>query len=474
MSNIIDSTTSGAISAEPVRLSRSRPGSPAAAPVRIVHLGVGNFHRAHQAWYTAHAPDAGEWGIAAFTGRRPDMALSLGPQDGLYTLITRSGDGDRFELIGALSAVHAASEHDRFLEYLSRPEVSIVTITVTEAGYVLGADRRLDGDRGVIVADLGRLRSDPRAPVVSLPAKLVAGLLARRAAGAAGITILSCDNLPENGAVTQTVVGDLAALVDESLVGWIEDNVDFATSMVDRITPVTSDDDRALVERACGYVDTDPVATEPFSEWVIAGVFPAGRPRWEEAGVTIVDDVVPFEQRKLWLLNASHSHLAYAASIRGFGTIDEAIADPECRSEVELLWDEASRHLELPGDAVVEYRQALLARFSNPRMGDQLARIAADGSVKLPVRILPTVRAERAAGRLPLGGATTLAAWVLHLRGLGAPVKDPGAGPALEAANSGDLPVAVPAVLETLQPGLGGDTALVDAVLGRAQALQQR
>ena len=272
--------------------------------------------------------------------------------------------------------------------------------------------------------------------------------------------------------MTKTVVGDLAALVDDSLPGWIEDNVDFATSMVDRITPVTNDDDRALVEQSCGYVDADPVATEPFSEWVIAGAFPAGRPQWEEAGVTIVDDVVPFEQRKLWFLNASHSHLAYAASIRGFATIDEAIADPECRSEVELLWDEASRHLELPGDAITDYRQALLARFSNPRMRDQLARIAADGSVKLPVRILPTVRAERAAGRLPLGGATTLAAWVLHLRGLGAPVKDPGAGPALEAANSGDLAVAVPAVLEMLDPGLGGDTALVDAVLAQAQALR--
>ncbi len=209
--------------------------------------------------------------------------------------------------------------------------------------------------------------------------------------------------------------------------------------MVDRITPAATDDDRRLVEQACGYVDADPVATEPFHEWVISGAFPAGRPRWEEAGVTIVDDVVPFEQRKLWFLNASHSHLAYAASIRGFATIDEAIADPECRAEVELLWDEASRHLELPGDSLTDYRQALLARFSNPRMRDQLARIAADGSVKLPVRILPTVRAERAAGRLPLGGATTLAAWVLHLRGLGAPVNDPGAGPALAAANSGDL-----------------------------------
>ena len=399
----------------------------------------------------------------------------MAPQDGLYTLITRSGDGDTFELIGALSAVHAASEHDQFLDYLSRPEVSIVTITVTEAGYVAGADRRLDADRDVIVADVEQLRSDPRAPVVSLPAKLVAGLLARRAAGAAAITILSCDNLPENGTVTKAVVRDLAALVDESLPGWIDDNVDFATSMVDRITPVTTDDDRALVEQSCGYVDADPVATEPFSEWVISGAFPAGRPQWEEAGVTIVDDVVPFEQRKLWFLNASHSHLAYAASIRGFATIDEAIADPRVpRRRSSCSGTRRVATSSCPATPSPTIAEALLDRFSNVRMRDQLARIAADGSVKLPVRILPTVRAERAAGRLPLGGATTLAAWVLHLRGLGAPVKDPGAGPAREAANSGDLPAAVPAVLETLEPGLGGDTDFVDAVLAQAELIQRR
>jgi fructuronate reductase len=244
--------------------------------------------------------------------------------------------------------------------------------------------------------------------------------------------------------------------------------------MVDRITPVTTEDDRALVERSCGYLDADPVATEPFSEWVISGAFPAGRPQWEQAGVTIVEDVVPFEQRKLWFLNASHSHLAYAASIRGFATIDEAIADPECRSEVELLWDEASRHLDLPGDAVADYRQALLARFANPRMRDQLARIAADGSVKLPVRIMPTVRAERAARRIPVGCATTLAAWVLHLRGHGAPVKDPGAAPFLEAANSGGLAEAAPAVLDLLEQGLGSDAAFVDVVIAQAEAIQRR
>jgi fructuronate reductase len=462
----------GAATTQPARLSRSSRGGPAAPPVRIVHLGVGNFHRAHQAWYTAHASDADQWGIAGFTGRRPDTALALAPQDGLYTLITRSGQGDTFELIRSLVAVHAAAEHGQFLDYLSRPELSIVTITVTEAGYLLDANGRLDAGRNVVMSDVTKLRSDPQAAVVSLPAKLVAGLLARRSAGAGAITILSCDNLPENGAVTARAVRDLAALVDDSMPGWIDRHVDFATSMVDRITPATTDEDRTIVAAARGYLDASPVPTEPFSEWVIAGKFPAGRPRWEDAGAQLVADVAPFEQRKLWLLNGSHSLLAYAGSIRGHETIDEAIADPVCRRWVELFWDEASRQLALPADAVAEYRAALLARFSNPRVRHLLAQIAADGSSKLLVRTLPTIRAERSAGRLPLGCATTVAAWVLHLRGLGARVKDPGAAAGAEAAaNSGDLSTAVPAVVEVLQPGLGADAAFVDAVLAQAQEL---
>ncbi len=453
------------------RLSRSLPNTPAAAPVRVVHLGVGNFHRAHQAWYTTHSPNASEWGIAAFTGRRTDMADALTPQDGLYTLITRSAEGDTFELIGALSAVHPAAKHETYLDYLSRPEVGLVTITVTEAGYLRGVDGHLDADRDVVVADLEVLRSGSRDQVTSLPGRLVAGLLARRAAGAEALTILSCDNLPDNGAVTKTVVKDFAALADETLPDWIDSHIDFATSMVDRITPATTDEDRALVEKSCGYVDASPVATEPFSEWVISGGFQAGRPRWEEAGATLVDDVEPYEQRKLWLLNGAHSMLAYAGSVRGHSTIDEAIADPQCRSWVEMFWDEAARHLTLPAGDIAHYRTALLTRFSNPRAGDQLARIAADGFTKLPVRTLPTLHAERSVGRVPAGSATTIAAWILHLRGLGAPIKDAGAGPARDAANSGDLPDAVPAVLDALEPGLGRDDELVDAVLRQADAI---
>ncbi len=438
---------------------------PHTAPARIIHLGLGNFHRAHQAWYTAHAPDGGDWGIAAFTGRRPDTANDLRPQDGLYTLITRGADGDTFEVIGSVSAVHPAGDHEAYLDYLRRPEVVILTITVTEAGYVRGPDDRLDQTRAVVVDDLAALQADQGAPVVSLPAKLVAGLLARRAAGSGAITLLSCDNLPHNGPVTEAVVRDLAGAVDDTLLGWIDDHVDFATSMVDRITPATTDDDRDVVAGSQGFFDASPVPTEPFSEWVMSGRFPGGRPAWQDAGARIVDDVTPYEQRKLWLLNGSHSLLAYAGSIRGHATIDEAVADPYCRGWVESFWDEASPYLTLPAPSVADYRRALVERYSNARIRYQLAQIATDGSIKLPVRILPTLLAERAAGRLPIGCATAVAAWLLHLRGVGAPVKDEGAGPALAAAGVDDLSAAAAGVLDTLKPRLGADRELVQFVV---------
>jgi fructuronate reductase len=436
---------------------------PSEPPVRMVHLGLGNFHRAHQAWYTANASDAADWGIAAFTGRRPDTADDLRPQDGLYTLITRTADGDTLGVVGSLAAVHPAGDQAAYLGYLGRPEVAVVTITVTEAGYLRGPDGRLDVAHPVVVSDVAALRKDPAASVASLPGKLVAGLLARRAAGSDPITLLSCDNLPHNGSVTEAVVRDMADAVDDTLRAWIDDHVDFATSMVDRITPATTDDDRKLVAASQGYQDASPVPR-----------FPGGRPAWQDAGARIVDDVTPYEQRKLWLLNGSHSLLAYAGSIRGRATVDEAIADPSCREWVESFWNEASPYLTLPADSVADYRQALVERFSNPRIGYQLSQIASDGSIKLPVRILPTLLAERAAGRLPIGCVTAVAAWVLHLRGMGAPVKDAGAGPARTAAAVDDLGAAVGGVLDTLDARLGQDRELVALIVQQCTQLVGR
>jgi fructuronate reductase len=453
------------------RLGRALPSAPAAAPIRIVHLGIGNFHRAHQAWYTAHASDATDWGIAAFTGRRPDAAEALSPQDGLFTLITRAADTDTFELVGSLTEVRAAGDHDRFLELVAAPDTAIVTITVTEAGYRLGADGRLD-QSAEVAADVAALQADPRASVSTLPGKLVAGLLARRAADSGNnLTVLSCDNLPHNGSVTRTVVLGLAAQLNATLVSWIEANVEFASSMVDRITPATTDADRELVAEQQGYRDESPVPTEPFSEWVIAGSFPTGRPAWESAGAQIVADVAPYEQRKLTLLNGSHSLLAYAGSIRGHESIDAAIADPICLDWVESFWDEAEPHLILTGPEIADYRAALLARYRNPRIRHRLAQIAADGSTKIAVRILPTLRAERAAGRVPTGCVTALAAWVLHLRGQGAPVKDTDAGSYVAAAGGEDVRSAASAVLSRLDADLGADQTLIDAVVAQTEEL---
>ena len=348
----------------------------------------------------------------------------------------------------------------------------MITITVTEAGYVLTPDGALDLERDVIAADLDSLRADPRGPVSTLPAKLVAGLHARRAAGVGGLTVVSCDNLPDNGLVTRSVVHALATDLDEELARWIDDQVEFTNSVVDRITPATTDDDRSLVESQRGFRDVAPVPTEPFSEWVLAGAFAAGRPRWEDAGARVVADVAPFERRKLWLLNGSHSMLAYAGSVRGHERIDQAIADPDCRAWVELFWDEAGRHLDFEETEIADYRAALLERYANPRIRHLLAQIAADGSTKLPIRTLPIVRAERDAGRIPLGCATTLAAWVLHLRGAGAPVKDADAERVTSVARPGDLAEAVPAVLESLQSGLGDDHELVAAVMSQADVLR--
>ena len=386
-------------------LSRAAGHGRLAAPVRLVHLGLGNFYRAHQAWYTERAPDADDWGYAAFTGRRAELADALNAQEGLYTLITRAADGDRFEVLSSISRAHAGADHEAWLGYLASPDVRAVTITVTEAGYVRGPEGGLDRDRDQVKADVEALRQDHGAVVRTAPARLVAGCAARRQGDGGPLTIVSCDNLPGNGAVVARVVRDLAELVDPGLADWVAGSVSYVTTMVDRITPRTTPEDVRTVLEATGLHDSSPVGTEPFSEWVLSGPFPGGRPGWDAAGATITDDIEPYEHRKLWLLNGGHSLLAYAGSILGHQTVADAVADETCRGWLEEWWSEASRYLSLPEADVAAYRGALLDRFANPRMHHRLAQIAADGSQKLPVRILPTLRRERAAGRRPSGAA---------------------------------------------------------------------
>ena len=418
-------------------------------PVRLVHLGLGAFFRAHQAFYTGAAPDAAEWGIAAFTGRSRALADDLAAQDGLYTLVTRGPDRDDMAVQTAVAAAHPGSDLDAWRAYLVRPEVAVVTLTVTEAAYRRHRDGGLDLDDPEVRADTEALRG-PGDPA-TVPGRLVAGLAARRAAGAGPLAVVSCDNLPGNGEVTARVVQELAREVDPGLGDWIAGEVSFVTTMIDRITPRTTPDDVRAVAAATSREDAVPVVTEPFTEWVLSGGFPAGRPAWDAAGARFAADITPHETRKLLLLNGGHSLLAYAGSTRGHDTVAEAVADPECRGRLDQWWEEASRYVPLPAPELADYRAALVDRFSNPRIRHRLAQIAADGSQKVPIRVLPVVRGERAAGRMPVGGARVPAAWIGHLRGLGAPVGDAGAAPYRERAGS------VPGVLALLGRGLAGD-----------------
>ncbi|MGL3200406.1 MULTISPECIES: mannitol dehydrogenase family protein [Curtobacterium] len=357
----------------------------------IVHLGVGAFARAHLAWYTAHV-EGERWGITAFTGRSPAVAEALAAQGCRYTLVTRGADGDTAEVVDTIVAAHPGGDDTAWRHVVASPETTVVTLTVTEQGYRSGSD---------------------------VPARLVAALDARRAAGAGRLALVSLDNLTHNGEVLRSAVVDAAD--DEGLRDWIESNVAFPSSMVDRITPATTADDVDDLAGLPGALEDDrvPVVTEPFAEWVLEDRFDGiDRPAWETSGVRLVDDVTPYEQRKLWLLNGSHSLLASLGLLLGHETVAQAMDDPRCRAAVEQLWDEAAAELPLPDDEVDAARVALVERFANPRIRHTLRQIASGGSQKLPVRVVDVLRHRLArdpdAGIGP-GAATALAAWWLHL-----------------------------------------------------------
>ena len=377
-------------------------------PVRIVHLGLGAFHRAHQAWYTQIANDTegaddGEhrgWGIAAFTGRSPHAATVLAAQDDVYTLIERGGTGDSARLIESISVAADGADERLWRDALADPAVAIVTLTITEAGYRASGP----GSAGV---------------------RLVEGLRARWLAGAPPVAVVSCDNLPENGGVVRDLVRAIAS-AEPALVAWIDDNVSFVSTMVDRITPASTPRDQVIALELTGFADAAPVVTEPFSEWVLSGAFPSGRPGWEVAGARFVDDIEPFERRKLWLLNAGHSTLAYLGLLRGRATIAEAMADSVCRDALEAVWAEARPVLPFEDAELDAQLDTLRSRFENARIEHRLVQIAQDGSQKLPPRILDVARARAAAG-LPVGAAEArvIAAWIIHLTTDA--VRDPGA-----------------------------------------------
>jgi fructuronate reductase len=444
------------------RLNRTlRPA--AKPPIRIVHLGLGAFHRSHQAWYTHRAGDAADWGIAAFTGRRPDAALALAEQDGLFTLVERAGAGDSFEVVGSIVEAVDGADVQRLAELVSAPETAVVTLTVTEAAYRLGAGGQLDRSAPDVVADLALLASGSGNPTTPL-GRLVFALAARRAAGAGPLAVVCCDNLSNNGTVAHNAVAGIAGAWDPSLAGWIDANVSFVSTSVDRITPRTTDADVAAVADSCGYNDTSPVVAEPFSSWVLSGDFPAGRPRWEDAGALFVADIEPYENRKLWLLNGAHSLLAYAGQLRGHATVAEALRDNSCLQAVERFWDEAESNVHGPDLQIPAYREALLARFGNTRIAHHLAQIAMDGSTKLRMRAVPVLQAEQAAGRSGAAAALMIAAW-MDFTAAAASVLDPLADE-VAAANRLSGTGRIRALLGLVDPALAGDAAVVGMIEG--------
>ncbi len=396
------------------------------APVRIVHIGLGAFHRSHQAWYTQHADPERQWGIAAFTGRSPEAAATLAAQDGLYTLVERAADGDQFGVMDSISAAYDGADLHRLTTMLSAPETALMTITITEPAYNLGRDGHLNTSAPAVAADatalkdmwarMGGLDVQGNYPqLVTMGGRVLPGLDARRRANAGPLAVVPCDNLTSNGKAASEAIEGLAALVSAELADWIRKNVSFVNTSVDRITPRTTEADITAVREATGFDDATPVITEPFSSWVLSGEFPAGRPAWENAGAVFVDDIAAFEQRKLWLLNGAHSLLAYAGQLRGLRTVAEAVADSSCAAWLEAYWNEAAAHLDQTKLDIPAYRAELLDRFRNERIEHLLGQIGADGSTKLRMRAVPVLIAERSAGRSGEGAARAVAAWIDYL-----------------------------------------------------------
>lgn len=445
-------------------LTLSRTTRP--APVRMVHLGLGAFHRAHQAWWTGVVSRDDPWGIAAFTGRSPAAATLLAAQDGLFTLLVRGPECDQAELVSSVSRAVDGADAAAFRSCVGDPEVRVLTLTVTEAGYRRRGDGGLDFADPEVAADrLALAAGNDVVPARTVPGRILGGLRARRDGDAGPLAVVPCDNLIGNGGALRRVMLELADATDPRLATWIAEHVSFVSTTVDRITPRTTASDLDTVARLTGRADRAPVVTEPFREWVLAGDFPGGRPAWEQAHALLADDVEPYERRKLWLLNGAHSHLAYAGLLRGHGTVAAAVADETCQRWMRAWWSEVAAHLPQPAADLAAYQEQLLSRFANPRMRYQLTQIAADGSQKLRVRVVPVLVRERGAGRRGEAGLRILASWIAYLRTGPQELSDPLAGQ-LRAARS------VSEFLVLLDPALAADDDVISDLGGLVAELQ--
>ncbi|MEU4396655.1 mannitol dehydrogenase family protein [Kribbella sp. NPDC023855] len=443
-----------------------RPGvDPRELTVGIVHLGLGAFHRAHQAVFTEQAAiltSDTRWGICGISQRSSTVRDQLAPQDGLYSVLTRGQGDPSVRVIGSIRDVLTAPEDPQaVVDRIGDPVVSVVTLTVTEKGYRAAAEGGLDLTDPEIQADLaGR-------PPRTVVGQLAAGLEKRAATGAGPLTVLSCDNLVANGHYLRRLVEDYAAASsDAKALNEQLEVARFPASMVDRIVPATTDADRDETAALLGVRDEAVVVAEPFLQWVIEDDFAGPRPDWEKAGAIVTDDVAPWEQAKLRMLNATHSMLAYLGALRGYETIAEAVRDEKLADlATELMTSDVIPTLTPPiGLDLTAYGESVLERFANPALKHRTAQVAMDGSVKLPVRLLGTVRDRLAANAEPRLAALAVAAWMVYVaRGADANGKplsldDPQAGKLRAALDgAGTEPAAIVNALLNVDSVFGPD-----------------
>ncbi|WGL15773.1 mannitol dehydrogenase family protein [Microbulbifer bruguierae] len=382
----------------------------------IVHIGIGNFHRAHQAVYVDEIlrQSGGDWRITAVSLRNPDMRDRMQSQNCLYTLCERTADRENLRVVGAVAKVLVAPENPTaVIDALAAKSTSVVTVTVTEKGYCLKpGGRELDLSHPEIVHDV----LHPAAPK-TLVGFLLAACRLRRDRGLPGFNLLSCDNLSDNGALLRDCLLSAARLQDSSLVSWIAQEVGFCSTMVDCMVPATSDDIAENIQSHAGYRDTACLLSENFRQWVIEDNFVAPTPDWRSAGASVVADVAPYERMKLRLLNGSHSALAFLGALRGYTYIYEAATDRQIRWFVmALMRREMLSTLEaLPDIDLEQYCTTLLDRFSNPSVPYTCQQVASDSSQKLPQRILePIAERSRRGEQSPLLTGV-VAAWLGYL-----------------------------------------------------------
>ncbi|MCO8121524.1 mannitol dehydrogenase family protein [Stieleria sp. TO1_6] len=394
--------------------SRIKPG--------IVHVGVGGFHRSHQAYYTdelmrSNDPsDASTWGICGVGLRQADrkMANVLQDQDCLYTLIVKEPSGGvQNRVIGSLVDFLLACDHPTtVIEQMASPDTKIVSLTITEGGYNVDP---VSGDFDAANADAIYDLENPGHPRLVF-GYLTAALRLRRERGLPAFTVQSCDNIQHNGDLTRKMLLGFARQQDAELAKWIEAEVCFPNAMVDRITPVTTSEDIEYLNNQFGLEDAWPVTCEPFCQWIIEDTFSNGRPEWEKVGVQFVTDVTPYETMKLRLLNAGHSVLGLLGSVFGYQTIDQTVGDDLFATFLQGFFDdEASPVLDaVEGIDLRQYKATLIERFSNPNIKDNLARICLESSSKLPVFLLPTIHKNLEQGGPIDHAALVIAAWCYY------------------------------------------------------------